>query len=357
MANRSLSTFSDQVVERLRQGMAEGHWQERLPGRKQLAAQLGCSPWTVEEAIQRLTKEGVLVSPGAGSRRRIVLSEDMTKPRALRVMILLYEPSDRNVTHTVDLLHRLRDAGHDAIFAEKTMRDLGMDVKRIARFVGGSVADAWVVMAGPRDILEWFAGRETPAFAMFGRNRKSPLASFSLRKSEALIELTDRLVDLGHRRIVFLSREDRRKPTPGFGEQLFLDRLAERGIPTGSYNLPDWGGSPREFRHVIDSLFQYTPPTALIIEEPPLCVAVLQHLSRLKLTAPTDVSLACTDMSKDFEWCDPGITHFFWDPRPVINRVVKWANNIGRGKDDRRKTTSRVKLFSGGTVGPAPGKR
>jgi hypothetical protein len=352
MATHAFSTFTDQVTERLRQGMAEGRWQGTLPGRKRLAGELGCSPWTVEEAMQRLAKEGLLVSPGAGSRRRIVLSEGMTRPRALRVMILLYEETDRKASYMVDLLHRLRDIGHEAIFAEKTMRDLGMNVKRIGRFVEGSAADAWVVMAGSRDILEWFAGRKTPAFALFGRNSKSPLASLSLQKAEALIDLADRFVDLGHRRIVILSREERRKPNPAFLEQLFLDRLEARGIPTGPYNLPDWGDSPREFRQIFDSLFRLTPPTALIVDQPSLCIAVLQHLSRLGLTAPADVSLACTDMSDSFEWCDPGIAHIAWDSRPVINRVAKWADNIGHGKDDRRKNASKVRLVLGGTVGP-----
>jgi DNA-binding LacI/PurR family transcriptional regulator len=252
----------------------------------------------------------------------------------------------------VDILRRLRDTGHDAVFADKTMRDLGMNVKRIARFVEASAADAWVVLAGSRDILEWFAGRETPAYALFGRNSKSPLASLSLQRAEALVELADRLVDLGHRRIVMLSREERRKPTPGFVEQVFLDRLAERGIKIGAYNFPDWGDSPREFRKMLDSLFGLTPPTALIVDEPSLCVAVIQHLSRLKLTAPDNVSLACLDMSNSFEWCDPSIAHIAWDLRQVIKSVLKWADNIGRGKDDRRKISSKVRLVIGGTIGP-----
>lgn len=274
----------------------------------------------------------------------------MVKPRALRVMILLYEGSDRNANYMVDLLHRLRDTGHEAIFAERTMRDLGMNVKRIARFVESCTADAWVVMAGSRDILQWFAEGKIPAFALFGRNSKSPLASLSLQKANALIELADRLVDLGHRRIVILAREERRKPTPAYFEQVFLDRLTERGIPTGPYNLPDWGDSPKEFRRILDNLFRHTPPTALIVDQPSLCVAVLQQLSRLRLKPPTDVSLACTDMSDSFEWCHPGIAHISWDTRPVINRVVKWADNIGRGKDNRRRIACKVRLVPGGTI-------
>ena len=359
MAGGPFSTFTDQVCERLRQGMIEGRWRDVLPGRKRLADELGCSPWTVEEAIRRLTREGLLVSPGGGFRRRIVISEAMSRPRVLRVRILLYEEADRSLNYLVDLLHRLRDTGHEALFAEKTLRGLGMDVRRIARFVEGTAADGWVVMAGSRAILQWFAGRETPAFALFGRNHQSPLASLSLRKEAALVQLADRLADLGHRRIVILAREERRKPTPAYLEQVFIHRLEERGIPTGAYNLPDWGDSPRELSRVVDSLFRHTPPTALIVDQPSLCVAVLQHLARLGLTTPGDVSLACTDMSDAFEWCHPSIAHIAWDPEPVIRRVVRWADHIGRGRDDRRKTACEVRLVPGGTIdgvrkGPSP---
>jgi len=61
MVNKTLSTFTDQVTEQLRQGMAEGRWRKTLPGRKRLAEELGCSSWTIEGAVERLAQEGLLV--------------------------------------------------------------------------------------------------------------------------------------------------------------------------------------------------------------------------------------------------------------------------------------------------------
>ena len=354
MAQPKFLSIAEQVGSYLREQILEGRWSGTMPGMNHLAPELGVNAKTVEGALRLLEKQGLLVPQGRGRRRRIVLPDAMVKPRALRVRVLLYEESDRKASYMVDLLHRLQDAGHEAVFAEKTMHALGMDVRRIARFVGGREADAWVVMAGSREILEWFAGQKIPAFALFGRNTRPPLAGISLGKSAALIELADRLVDLGHRRIVILAREERRMPTPGILEQLFLDRLQEHGIPTGSYNLPEWGDRPKEFRQILDSLFRSTPPTALIVDQPSLCVAVFQHLSHLGLAAPDDVSLACTDQSEFFEWCEPGIAHIAWDSRPVINRVAKWADRVSRGKDDRRKVANKVRLVLGGTIGPAP---
>lgn len=63
--------------------------------------------------------------------------------------------------------------------ASRCLGDMGMDVRRVARFVRGTATDAWVVVGGSRDVLEWFASQSLPAFALFGRNRRVPMASAS----------------------------------------------------------------------------------------------------------------------------------------------------------------------------------
>lgn len=353
MSNKRFSSVAEQVAQLLRDGLRQGRWQGSMPGRIRLAAELGVNHKTVQSALQILENEGILVSRGAGREREIVGTGKIA-PSALRVAILLYEPADRQVHFMVDLRHQLAEAGHTAHFAAKTMGELGMKVSRIARLVEQTEADAWVILAGPRDVLEWFAARPTPAFAIFGRLMQVPLASTSPKKAGALHELVDRLVSLGHRRIVMLAREDRRKPQPGFFERLFFEKLESCGIRTGAYNLPDWGDSPEELQRVLNSLFRHTPPTALIVQDGLLFPAVQQHLARLGIVAPEHVSLACTDANPSFEWCRPTIAHIAWDAKPVVKRVLNWADNISRGKDDRRKTTSLARFADGGTMGPVP---
>lgn len=333
--------------------MIEGRWRGTLPGRDRLAVELGCSHWTVEEAMQRLAKEGMLVSQGRGLRRRIELSGAMPRGRTLRVAILPYEKSDRKTDYLIELVHQLQKAGHDASFVAKNMRELGMNVSRIARFVSGTEADAWVVISGPRDVLEWFAAQATPAIAMFGRFRQVAIAGTAPSKTSASIELVERLVKLGHRRIVSVVREERRKPTLGTLDRLFLDELRKHGIETGAYNLPDWRESPAGLQKLLDTLFQHTPPTALLLDEPALFIAARDHLARRGIVAPRDVSLVCYDYDIVFDWCIPAITHVAWDAQPLIRRVVKWADNISRGKNDRRVSSTDAKLVIGGTIGPA----
>ena len=41
----------------------------------------------------------------------------------------------------------------------------------------------------------------------------------------------------------------------------------------------------------------------------------------------------------------------------MARRLVRWAYNIARGKDDRRQTLIKAELVEGGTVGRAPAAR
>jgi len=354
MPRKPLSSLTDQVADLLRHGILAGRWRGTLPGRNRLADEMGCCHGTMEQAMRRLAREGLLVSQGAGQRRRINLEGVAKKGRALRLVILLYEFSDQMTSYLVELVHRLQSAGHEAAFSTKSMLDLGMDTKRIARFVEATQADAWVVISGPRDVLKWFEAEAIPTFALFGHSMRIPLASAGPKKAGALEELVDKLVDFGHQRIVMVAREDRRKPELGLLESLFLKRLEAHGIRTGSYNMPDWEDTPEALSHMIDSLFRVTPPTALIIGDPMLLFPVVQHLASRGISAPAQVSLACTDVRPGYSWCNPGITHIAWDSEYVVKRVESWAKNISLGKQDLRKGVTNARLVEGGTIGPLP---
>jgi DNA-binding LacI/PurR family transcriptional regulator len=348
------SSVSEQVARHLREGILQGRWTGRMPGRDRLAAELGVSPWSIQRGLEILEAEGALASRGGRRRRRIQGGLGEIKPRGFSIQILLYETSDLQRDYMVDLRHRLVEAGHEAEFAKRTLSDLRMDVGRVARLVEATPADGWIVVAGPQSVLEWFATLPTPTFALFGRRRALPIAGAGADKVPATKELVRRLVALGHRRIVLMAREDRRLPEPGAGERAFLDELAAHGIPTGDYHLPAWNGTPEGFLGCLDSLFELTPPTALVIDEAFLFQVAQQHLARRGILAPDHVSLAVCDPDPVFAWYRPQVAHLSWDPRPVVRQVVRWANDAARGVANRRQLLTRARLVDGGTIGPAP---
>jgi hypothetical protein len=150
-----------------------------MPGTLRLAAELGIDHKTVEAALRLLEHEGLLVPQGPGRRRRIAVT-DAKPARPMRVAILDLEPPAVGGLaggYWTDLLHRLGEAGHCVIFADQCLQELGMEVERVARMVRKTKADAWVLRAGSREVIEWFAAQPVPIFALFGRRAGLPIAA------------------------------------------------------------------------------------------------------------------------------------------------------------------------------------
>jgi DNA-binding LacI/PurR family transcriptional regulator len=327
-----------------------------MPGVATLTKELGVNHKTVEAALRLLEQDGILVGQGPRRPRRIQLGAQQEAVRPLRVEILLCENEDQRVPYILDLHHQLQESGHSVHFASKTLHGLGRNVSRLGRFVGQIEADAWVVSAGSRDELGWFAENKVPVFALAGRARRLPVASIAPDKVPAMQGAVGKLVQQGHRRIVLLVRPERRIPEPGFFERAFLDELASHGITAGNYHLPDWDESPEGFHAGLEKLFRMTPPTALLVDEPIFISATLQFCLKHGIRVPEDLSLVCTDPDPSFAWCRPSVAHIHWDSDPWIRRILRWAVNVSRGKEDRRQSLSKAKFVDGGTIGPAPGR-
>lgn len=341
----------EQLAAHLRSEILAGSLGETLPGVHRLAKELGVSPKSVVAAVAQLEHEGLVQGQGERRRCRIVPQNDLA-PVALQIRILLFDKAERNAPNMIDLRHRLAEAGHRPDYATKDFHELGMNAGNVVRYVKTHPADAWVFCGASQEVLERFVDQPLPVFALFGLHASLPIAGASAQKIPALIAAVQRLVGLGHRRIVMLVRDERRKPHPGYLEQAFLDELGRHGIQTGRYNLPDWKDSREGFQRGLDSLFQHTPPTALIISEPLIFTAAQQYLANRGIVAPKQISLICDDPDPNFGWCEPAISHFCWDPAPLLRSIVHWANQVARGKRSRRKIFSLAEFIEGGTIGP-----
>ena len=345
-------TAAEQVAAHLRGKIRKGAWSGQMPGGDRLAAELGIGCNTAEAALALLVKEGILRNQGRRRGRIVVAQPGAAATPSLRIGILFSEPADAALDYMVEIRHALENAGHTSFAAPKSMADLGMDVERIQRMAAMTEADAWLVVSGSYELLEWFAKGKTPAFAMFGRRRELRIAGSGPDKRAAMAEVTRRLIALGHRRIVLMARARRRLPQPGHPERGFLDELAAHGLAVGDYNLPNWEETTEGYHSRLEELFRITPPTAMVIDEAPLFFATQQFMARKGLSAPEDVSVVCTDYNPDFEWCHPAISHIRWESRPLIRHILKWVANVSDGKEDIRQTETPAEFVPGGTIGP-----
>ncbi len=324
-----------------------------MPGRDVLLAELGVSGKTVELALVQLEKEGILISQGTGKRRQIVpLKKAATQ--TLRVAILNYDPSGDDEPMTISLLQRLATRGHNIFIAEKTLIELGKEPKRVASFVAKTKADAWIVLAANKEVLQWFASQPIPTLAIYGWSVGVPIAAAKVEYEAPLVELVRSLIEAGHRRIVFLANRGQNEGTPGSLWQKVFHEMQNHGIQTGPYNLPAWEDTADGFHELLDSLFRLTPPTALVVEEMPHLFAVQQFCAERGIRVPRDLSLVCLNPSPDLFYCKPAVTHFWWDRESLVKRIVRWVDNVASGKNDRHHTITKVELVEGGTIGPAP---
>ena len=323
-----------------------------MPGIRSLATSLGVSSNTVTAAVEQLERAGYLKPQGHGRRSLIVLPDDFVRP-AFRVTLLPYERADIQLDYVVEIQQRLREAGHDVRVAEKSLMEMRLNMSQIARLVSKTKTDAWIVFSSNQEILEWFAKRATPTFALFGRFRQVPIAGIGLDKSPAFRSAIRRLAELGHRRIVLLQPKHNRVP---FHALLVRESLAEmeaNGIETGTYNVPDWEQSPEGLRKRLDALFTVSPPTALILDRPNELISAQLYLAKRGIFAPQDISLISDD-DPTFEWCETPVCCIQWQSKPWINRVVNWVGNVAAGKDDRRRSFTKAKFVERGSIGPVP---
>lgn len=347
-------TITEQVAACLREQIDLGRWTPSMPGRHELARELEVSPQTVENALALLEREGVLKAQGRGKRRRITLPEmdKATAPR-LRIAMLLWRRHGPYGPYINDLQHRLIEAGHQPFPTPKGLMELGMDVGRVRRMMAEIKADAWIVHAASREIYDWAARLPFPVFGFLGSFRGLPIAATAPDFGPPYRECTEELIRLGHRRIVMIARPQRRLPCPEHPETEFLDVLQAHGIETGDYHFPLWKSSDREGLHAcLQMLFEKTPPTALIVQEAKVFVAVQQFLASRGLSVPGKVSLVCPDGDTVLDWQIPTAAQFKWDSAPWVRRTLRWAENIAQGKDDRRQVLYPARFVPGGTIGP-----
>jgi DNA-binding LacI/PurR family transcriptional regulator len=345
-----LST-SEQLAEHLRREIENGAISGAMPGVQQLVKILGVNSVAVGKAVQQLEHEGLVLYQG-GRKSRMIVENSTRIPYSLRIGMLFYENTDELRFDVLAVRQELLRLGHTVFSCPKSMQDLGRDVDRIRMQVSRLEADAWLVFAGSVSVLEWFEKQGKPTFALYGRFHQANLASMAIRKAPVISALIEKLVGLGHRRIVLLTREERRKPMLGQFERAFIDELEKHGIMTGMFNIPDWEDTPEGLENVIHSLFRTTPPTALLVGDSTLLHATQLHLGSRGVFAPKDVSLFCNDFEPSFRWTHPKISHVQWDHRPIVRRISNWAKNVAQGREDTRKSFVKAYLREGNTIGP-----
>jgi DNA-binding LacI/PurR family transcriptional regulator len=348
----------EQTAAHLREGFQRGRWGGLLPGVVPLAAELMVSKDVARAALKVLEGEGWIEAGGSGRRRKILANLlKVPSRRSLRIGIMLYDPLEDDDGHGIRLMFGIRQSiealGHTCVFGDRCLAELKENLSRISRVVKAVDADAWIVLAASRAVLEWFIAQPFAVYAFGGRFHDLAVACSATRMAPALESAVNTLVDQGHRRIVLLAPTFLRKPTPIPSIARFLALLEEHGIPATDYHLPHFEDSAEGLEKSLDALFHITPPTALLVNQTSDCAAVFFFLARRGLQVPRDVSVVFLIEEPVFRRCQPPIDHFRAPMKEHITSITRWVKGVATGRPTKHQVILDAVYVPGGTVGPA----
>jgi DNA-binding LacI/PurR family transcriptional regulator len=358
-------SLADQAADYLRSALASKRWKGVLPGIRQLTAELKVSRTCLDRALARLTHEGLIEAGEAGHPRRIVERGDSApqERKIRRVGCLLDVPLYNQDAPTREGMNAIREAldarGIEFTISRKTLRDLAQPRSLLPGLIGHQQADCWMVQGASKDIIKWFTEQSLPFLCLGGRVRDLPVSAVGYDASSGVAAAVGHFVAAGHQRIVMPVPNWWRcdECGPSLSEEKFTERMKQAGLRVGPFNLPLWDNTPAGWLKLLDELFSFTPPTAIIVHVVPMLVALQSFMMERGLRIPQDVSVILLAGTPTIDWMRPTVTHFERPSTEYVDAIVNWVQRLGTESATHEKVMLPGIFHEGATVAPPPGAR
>lgn len=340
----------------LRKFLAEGEWQEQLPGERALALRIGVSRPTLHEALLNLEKEGAVRRRPKAAWQILATSHQAVRgPRKVIFLSpLRLEDYDAFALHQYTVLSgHLAERGHEteAIRLPSAGREgsqrLLIDLARQNR------PDAWVLYRCSPTTQEWFARSGLPVVVMGSAPERLNLRSIDVDYRAAGRHAMSTLLRLGHSpdRIVYLMPAEKLLGNLE-GQQGMAEALSERGLQP---NVVPVTGKPEDICQKLDSLWRTRPPTALILLRPLQTLTVITHLLGKGVGIPKDVSLLALDDNPVLSRLVPIPSHYQKD---IAHFSAQLRRSIEQAMSSKQGGSLSVRIMpeleKGKTLAPPP---
>jgi hypothetical protein len=357
-------TAVEMAADALREELRAGHWDERVPGTRVLAARLRVSAPTVAAALNHLVDEGLVKAGGPRRAYRVLETQGATrrrrkgaKPREL--LILVSDEFGQLVEGTRRLLEmlmrRVVERGwvvrHQVVDFLHVKRPQAAWDRRILVEEGTKV----VAVYGGVALAEWAKRRGVPMLFFGGGSVGFPVAKVAVSSARMAEEVLGRLTALGHRRIV-LPLCDRTEEFKGKLRPITQQAVEGAGAVyvRGYHNPESVYATPDVILRILEKVFAQRAPTALVLIDWKEAVTAACFLAERGLRVPRDVSLAVLSDSVTAEWFHPKLCRFRFPQRRVVSEVVKWLEE--KPGSERGALLSGIYL-EGDSIGPPPPDR
>ncbi|MFD0894308.1 substrate-binding domain-containing protein [Luteolibacter ambystomatis] len=349
------------AVAALRDMIETGKWADRLPGTRVLAVQLGVSQPTVQLALLELAEEGLLESGGERKayrvKNRCVKSSPGNVPKARRVILLTHQALERTAESgrkVLETLHRLLMASDwDVEYRVVDFLHARAPHRNWDDVIGAEPGELVVALFGRPALAEWAIKRGVKIIFHGGVTGGFQVPMVAVKSSHLLTEAYQRLIELGHHRIVTPLCD---RP-PSYIESMreaVRSQLEAAGLPySPAYHTPEskylrqdvsWG--------IMESLFKRERPTALVLLDWRELVTTFCFLSCLGLKVPKDVSLVLLNDQVDAEWFLPRLARFKFPTYRMARRIKAWLE--GKWEPNHMRATVPAEWVPGESLAPPP---
>lgn len=365
------------VLRELLRSLADRRWLpgQRLPGGRELAAWLGVSLRTVQKAVRRGARYGLLrVSPrrravvldGAPEKAGRLLQRFSARPAALDVAVLVpeqYLRQTNNPFYSAMIRHTIEQCTHRRIRARVVEWPLQRQVDTARSLVRRNISAAVIIGFRFEYTPSLFVLHEQ-RFPVMVFNRRLPgldLPTVRLDDHAAARSVADTLVALGHRNLCMVTNLRSGSPAEGTNRDAgWLDRLDELGV-TDTCGAPllivPWSDYPRGRHPIFSRLFEAPdPPTAMVFAAAPWVRDFLAEPRCARLRVPDEVSLVVFEPGADVLHVRgyPSLSSVQADLKRVAQCITEVVEKMLAG--DLKPPSIRVpmNIVLTDSIGPAP---
>lgn len=320
-----------QTVQSLLGGIHSGHWQEHLPGERELCARLQVGRNTLRAALDELQRKGWL-EVVHGQRRRIkarrIWHDTDTPIEVIAVLspnpLQAMPPPMALIMDT--LWETLTKAGVSLELHVNSACFSAKPATALEKLVSDHPATAWILIMSKEPMQRWFVRRPLACLIVGSCVPELPLPSIDVDYRAVCRHAGGLLLRRKHRHIALVLAQGGYVGDEASRQGLLesLDAAHDTHVRVLSHD-----GTTAHLCAVMDEAMRApSPPTAYLVARAPHVITVMMHLMRRGKRIPQDVAVISRDDDHSLKSTTPEVSRYTTSAARLAREVARAARQL-----------------------------